>query len=153
MKQFKENEETRLKAIQAGELNPDSKDEFFLPSIPYGQCRQIMTRTDFLNGTFAFDFFSNRCVEGFVHGLALTELDRQNIISIDVRANPSHRTFFSLIQTQVHHNVRPDSMLVLQAAREVVESEGFDELLDSVRDRIDEIESLHRTRELTVRSP
>ena len=51
---------------------------------------------------------------------------------------------------QFHHDVRPDSMLVLQAAREVVEEEGFDELLDSVRARVDEIESLHRTRELTV---
>ena len=41
-------------------------------------------------------------------------------------------------------------MLILQAAREVVEEQGFDDLLDSVRERIDEIESLHRTRELTV---
>jgi hypothetical protein len=41
-------------------------------------------------------------------------------------------------------------MVLLHAAIEVVESEGFDELLDSVRGRIDEIESLHRTRELTV---
>ena len=44
-------------------------------------------------------------------------------------------------------------MLILQAAREVVEKEGFDDLLDSVRARIDEIESLHRTRELTVCIP
>lgn len=44
-------------------------------------------------------------------------------------------------------------MLTLQAAREVVMEEGFDELLDGVRERIDEIESLHRTRELTVSSP
>lgn len=44
-------------------------------------------------------------------------------------------------------------MLTLQAAREIVEEEGFDELLDGVRERIDEIESLHRTRELTVSSP
>jgi hypothetical protein len=43
-------------------------------------------------------------------------------------------------------------MLTLQAAREVVMEEGFDELLDGVRERIDEIESLHRTRELTVSS-
>lgn len=50
----------------------------------------------------------------------------------------------------MNHDVRPDSMLVLRAAREVVEEEGFDELLDSVRERVDEIESLHRTRELTV---
>lgn len=44
-------------------------------------------------------------------------------------------------------------MLILQAAREVTEEEGFDDLLDSVRARIDEIESLHRTRELTVCVP
>ena len=41
-------------------------------------------------------------------------------------------------------------MLILQAAREVIEEEGFDELLGSVRARIDEIEVLHRTRELAV---
>ena len=50
----------------------------------------------------------------------------------------------------MHHNVRLDSGLTLQAAREIVEEEGFDGLLDGVRERIDEIESLHRTRELTV---
>jgi len=82
-----------------------------LPSIPYYKCRQIMTRADFLE-----------------------ELDRANIISIDI-----------------NHDVRPDSMLILQAAREVVEEKGFDDLLDSVRERIDEIESLHRTRELTFK--
>ncbi|TFY79666.1 hypothetical protein EWM64_g4347 [Hericium alpestre] len=54
-------------------------------------------------------------------------------------------------RTQINHDVRPDSMLVLHAAREVVEEEGFDDLLDSVRNRIDEIESLHRTRELTFK--
>jgi hypothetical protein len=43
-------------------------------------------------------------------------------------------------------------MLILHAAREVCEEEGFDELLDGVRERIDEIESLHRTSELTVGS-
>lgn len=42
-------------------------------------------------------------------------------------------------------------MIILQAAKEVVERDGFDEMLDNVRDRVDEIESLHRTRELTVR--
>lgn len=43
-------------------------------------------------------------------------------------------------------------MLILHAAREVVESEGFQDTLDGVRARVDEIESLHRTRELTVGS-
>ncbi|KAG8980682.1 hypothetical protein FRB90_007542 [Tulasnella sp. 427] len=59
-------------------------------------------------------------------------LDHQNIINIDT-----------------DHMVRPDSMVVLRAAIEVVEEEGFDELLGGVKDRIDAIESLHRTRELT----
>jgi hypothetical protein len=61
------------------------------------------------------------------------ELDRLNIISIDIKLG-----------------VRPDSMLTLRAAREVVEEKGFDDLLQSVRARIDEIESLHRTAEVTV---
>ncbi|QRV98144.1 hypothetical protein RhiJN_26163 [Ceratobasidium sp. AG-Ba] len=90
---------------------PETAAELPMPSIPYHECRSIMTRTDFLDG-----------------------LDHLNIISIDV-----------------HHDIRPDSMLTLQAAREVVEEEGFDELLEGVRDRIDEIESLHRTRELTFK--
>ena len=52
---------------------------------------------------------------------------------------------------QINHDVTPDSMLILHAAEEVCAEEGFDELLDGVRARVDEIESLHRTRELTVR--
>lgn len=53
--------------------------------------------------------------------------------------------------SQVNHDVRLDSALMLCAAREVVEEEGFEEMLDSVRARVDEIESLHRTNEVTVR--
>ncbi|EIN06689.1 hypothetical protein PUNSTDRAFT_136530 [Punctularia strigosozonata HHB-11173 SS5] len=97
--------------ISSGEVTPDGLETLPLPSIPYYKCRQIMTRADFLE-----------------------DLDRMNIISIDV-----------------HHNVQPDSMLILHVARSVVEEDGFDELLDGVRDRIDEIESLHRTRELTFK--
>ncbi|KAF9071642.1 hypothetical protein BDP27DRAFT_1500185 [Rhodocollybia butyracea] len=104
--QEREREEEMMK------LGKDELPELDMPSIPYWKCRQIMTRADFLE-----------------------ELDRVNIISIDV-----------------NHNVRPDSMLILLAARQVVEQEDFEEVLNSVRNRIDEIESLHRTRELTVRS-
>jgi len=86
-------------------------EELPLPSIPYWRCRQIMTRTDFME-----------------------DLDRTNIISIDI-----------------NHDVRPDSNLILHAAQQVTEEEGFDELLQGVRDRVDEIESLHRTRELTFK--
>lgn len=42
-------------------------------------------------------------------------------------------------------------MLILQAAREIVEQEGFNEQLDLVCRRIDEIEGLRRIRELKVR--
>ncbi|KAJ6624312.1 hypothetical protein B0H10DRAFT_2006782 [Mycena sp. CBHHK59/15] len=101
----KKQERIRDEAIASGQLDKNDVD-LPLPTIPY-----IMTRADFLE-----------------------ELDRANIIAIDV-----------------HHDVRPDSMLILHASQEVVEEDGFDELLDNVRDRIDEIESLHRTRELTFK--
>ncbi|PVF95252.1 hypothetical protein CPB86DRAFT_711561 [Serendipita vermifera] len=109
--QEKQREEDRQAALLAGLEPPKSMEPLPLPVIPYHECRQIMTRADFLE-----------------------ELDRLNIITIDI-----------------HLGVRPDSTLILQAAREVVEEEGFDDLLQDVRDRIDEIESLHRTRELTFK--
>lgn len=58
--------------------------------------------------------------------------------------------------------------MLLRAAREVVEEEGFDDMLDQTRDRVDEIEGkhkikcivqqadfagLHRQSELTVKEP
>jgi len=93
-------------------LYEGSRDPIDLPKIPYWRCRQIMTRPDFLE-----------------------DLDRANIISIDVNLD-----------------VRPDSMLILHAAREVVEEENFNDVLDNVRARVDEIEGLHRTRELTFKN-
>ena len=42
---------------------------------------------------------------------------------------------------QVNHRVRPDSRLTLSAIRTIVSEEGFDELLDGVRARIDEVRS------------
>ncbi|KAI0669686.1 hypothetical protein C8Q78DRAFT_1095132 [Trametes maxima] len=97
--------------VARGEAKEEELNEIPLPRIPYYECRQIMTRPDFMD-----------------------ELDRKNIISIDI-----------------NHDVTPDSWLILHAAEEVVGEEGFDDLLDSVRDRVDEIESLHRTRELTFK--
>ncbi|QRV84109.1 hypothetical protein RhiJN_12125 [Ceratobasidium sp. AG-Ba] len=105
-------QETELEKEKAA--NPDKNAalaELPMPSIPYHECRTIMTRADFLDG-----------------------LDHLNIIAVDA-----------------YHDVRPDSMLTLGAMREVVEQEGFDELLENVCDRIDAIESLHRTRELTYK--
>ncbi|KAI8973966.1 hypothetical protein BD414DRAFT_498702 [Trametes punicea] len=101
----------RQGAVERGEARKEVLDDIELPRISYYECRQIMTRPDFMD-----------------------ELDRKNIITIDI-----------------HHDVTPDSWLILHAAEEVVGEEGFDELLDGVRGRVDEIESLHRTRELTFK--
>ncbi|KAF8526051.1 hypothetical protein BU17DRAFT_74394 [Hysterangium stoloniferum] len=111
VKRHIKNIEEHKRAIEAGHKSEDEPFEISLPVIPYWECRQIMTRPDFLEG-----------------------LDRANIISIDI-----------------DHDVRPDSNLILQAAMDIVQQEGFDDLLNNVRDRIDEIESLHRTRELTFK--
>ncbi|KAL4071306.1 hypothetical protein V8B97DRAFT_1871348 [Scleroderma yunnanense] len=102
----------RQRQIDCGAAG-QSWDPTEMPAISFERCRQIMTRADFIE-----------------------ELDRSNIISIDVNLD-----------------VRPDSVLILHAACEVVERDGFDDILNNVRDRIDEIESLHRTRELTVGIP
>ncbi|KAH9944767.1 hypothetical protein B0H21DRAFT_694510 [Amylocystis lapponica] len=75
-----------------------------------------------------------RCRQIMTRPDYLEDLDRANIIAIDT-----------------NHDVTPDSILLLHAAAEVVEEDGFDDLLDSVRHRVDEIESLHRTRELTFK--
>lgn len=44
----------------------------------------------------------------------------------------------------MNSNVQPDSMLIFRAALDIVEKEGFDELLEDVRCRIKEIENLRR---------
>ena len=114
-----------------------------------------MTRPDFLEGAHTLHFL---CSLAPLLNTPPAELDRLNIINIDVRSFASFFLFGATRLTppgarQIHHDVRPDSMLILRAAREVCENEEFDDVLDSVRARVDEIESLHRTRELTVRLP
>ena len=123
-------EKEREVAVANGETVP----ELALPSIPYWRCRIIMTRPDFLQGALAF-----------VGGVALSEFDRA--AKLKPRAELDR---LNIISIDTHLEVRPDSMALLWAAREVVEESDFQEVLDSVRERVDEIESLHRTRELTV---
>jgi hypothetical protein len=43
--------------------------------------------------------------------------------------------------------------MMLRAAQRVVAIEEFDSMLDQTRDRVDEIEGLHRQSELTVKEP
>jgi len=107
-----------------------------------------MTRADFMEGQYPSSLFAASMLTWFF----CIELDRLNIIAIDVSFLPVTSALAPNLTTssQIQHNVRPDSNLILYAAKQVTEEDGFDELLDGVRDRIDEIESLHRTRELTV---
>lgn len=61
----------------------------------------------------------------------INELDHLNLIHIDR-----------------HHHIRADSMPFLRAFRRVAETEGFEDKLASVMDRVSAIESLGRTREV-----
>ncbi|KAG5652847.1 hypothetical protein H0H81_003409 [Sphagnurus paluster] len=148
-----EQEEAREAVIAAGE---PAGDVLELPSIPYASnlfssqrvmlmiihnLVEVSSNNDpyRFHGGSVFFILSLPSPSNFelykIHTwLLLTDLDRMNIIAIDI-----------------NHNVRPDSMLILLAAQEVVAEDGFEELLTNVRDRIDEIESLHRTRELTFK--
>ncbi|ODO06441.1 hypothetical protein L198_01673 [Cryptococcus wingfieldii CBS 7118] len=60
---------------------------------------------------------------------------------------------YHVVAIDLQHNVRPDSTLLLRAAQQVVAVEGFDKDLDTTRDRVDQIEGLHRQNELTVKEP
>ncbi|KAI0343714.1 hypothetical protein BDW22DRAFT_1428263 [Trametopsis cervina] len=111
VKIHREAEERLRVEIDADRKTEEALLDLPLPRLSYYKCRQIMTRTDFLD-----------------------DLDHASIIAMDI-----------------NHDVNPDSELLLRAAREVVEEEDFDEQLDSVRDRVDKIESLHKTRELTFK--
>ncbi|GAA6059373.1 hypothetical protein JCM10212_003271 [Sporobolomyces blumeae] len=57
-----------------------------------------------------------------------------------------------IINVDKHHYVRPDSRLMLTVFREVAAEEDFQDQLDNVMDRVSAIESLGRTRELTVKT-
>lgn len=64
----------------------------------------------------------------------IKDYDRINVFTIDSIAN-----------------VRADSVPMMNAFREICSQEGFDEHLEATLDRISAIESLGRTRELTIK--
>ncbi|GAA5870409.1 hypothetical protein JCM16303_001994 [Sporobolomyces ruberrimus] len=57
-----------------------------------------------------------------------------------------------IINVDKHHYVRPDSRLMLTVFKEIAAEEDFQDQIDNVSDRVNAIESLHRTRELTVKT-
>ncbi|GAA6040357.1 hypothetical protein JCM8097_007573 [Rhodosporidiobolus ruineniae] len=73
--------------------------------------------------------------EIMTRGDFLVDLDAWHIINIDR-----------------HHRVRPDSRLMLSVFKSICAEEDFQEKLDNVLDRVNFVESLGRTRELTVKT-
>lgn len=53
-----------------------------------------------------------------------------------------------MIAIDTKSNVRASSVPMMRAFREVCAEEGFDEMLENVLERISEVESLGRTREV-----
>lgn len=57
----------------------------------------------------------------------------------------------NIIHIDAHGMVRADSVAMQNAFREVVQQEGFEEHLKATLNRLDELESLARTREVAIR--
>lgn len=54
----------------------------------------------------------------------------------------------NIIMIDDHHNVKADSKILQNIFEEIVNSEGFEELLDNVCERVEEVDKEQRTREL-----
>lgn len=97
VKQYQKHEKEREEAIKAGILDPQNLPDLPLPKVSYvcpaspssivfngdsrkqGKVRQIMTRADFIEGSLLSFHLGI-----WQHWNCLTELDRLNIIAIDV---------------------------------------------------------------------
>lgn len=110
----------------------DPERGWALPEIPLHEARQIMTRADFIQS-----------------------YDQINVFTIDsramVRAGKSHGPLTYILLVYMLNQGSPDSVPMQQAFREICSAEGFDEYLEATLDRISAIESLGRTRELTIK--
>ncbi|KAJ9107479.1 hypothetical protein QFC21_000932 [Naganishia friedmannii] len=131
---MKEFVKIREEAKEEAEKTGQPFDETETPKMSYYKARQVMTRGDFMP---QLDHIN--CETEIDHSCELDNLHRCNELTP--------------IRHKVNHHVRPDSMIIYQAGKLVVEEEGFDDLLDETRDRVDEIEGLHRQSELTVKEP
>lgn len=73
---------------------------------------------------------------------------RQVMTRADFIQKYDHDNLFTI---DIFANVRADSVPMMNAFREIVAEEGFDEYLEATLERIGDIESLGRTRELTIK--
>lgn len=87
-----------------------------------------------------------------VHGHRLPEVDlykaRQVMTRAEFIAEFDHINIFTI---DCDSKVRADSVPMMNAFREVVAEEGFEEYLEDTLQRINDIESLGRTREITIK--
>lgn len=73
---------------------------------------------------------------------------RQIMTNADWIKSHDHNNIFNIDSAGM---VRADSVAMQNAMRDICSREGFDQHLQDTLDRLDEIESLHRTRELTLK--
>lgn len=87
-----------------------------------------------------------------IHGHKLPELELYKARQVMTRAEFieefDHINIFTI---DCDSKVRADSVPMMNAFREVVAEEGFDEYLEDTLQRISDIESLGRTREITIK--
>ncbi|CAI6099802.1 unnamed protein product [Clonostachys chloroleuca] len=90
--------------------------------------------------------------DGTISPFALPELPlheaRQIMTRFDFIQAHDHINIFSI---DSNSKVRADSVAMQNVFREVVNQEGFQELLDETQERLDELEALGRTREITLK--
>lgn len=101
---------------------PEDAQDIELPSVTFEEARKIMTRTDFIDP------------------LDVLHVCRRIKESLPEPNDQRVELMTQIISIDTKHCVRPDSMLTLRAAQRICAQEGFDENLDTTRDRIDQIE-------------
>ena len=109
----------------------DKEKGHILPEIPLHEARQIMTRADFIQSYDHINIFT---------------IDSHSMVRAGKRYPKSQADRASL-RSWYHI----DSVPMQNAFREVCSKEGFEEHLEATLERISAIESLGRTRELTIK--
>lgn len=113
------------------EVTFDPKKGHILPEIPLHKAREVMTRADFIQAYDSINVFtinSEAMVRAGEHEIPLAR----------------DATLLYLISDS-------DSIPMMNAFREICAADDFDDFLQATLDRISAIESLGRTRELTIK--
>jgi hypothetical protein len=109
----------------------DPEEGHILPEIALHKARQVMTRADFIK---VCDPSFRLRMQYIANYSKYQSYDAINVFTIDSKAQ-----------------VRADSVPMMNAFRQICGEDGFDELLEATLERIGDIESLGRTREITIK--